>query len=144
MSGKWFIAVLLISSLVAGYVIREALKRSPDNKSLATEQMKLEFFNYADSQKKGPHLSLAKDQNVDYFVDLSGAEKDQWNFELQDKTLVVSVPHLQSAPPQPTLKSEIVQSATKSLQSFVAAWMEEKFQTQKDLLVKIHFGNAAP
>jgi hypothetical protein len=134
MSGRIVILVLALGAAAMGWFFYRTLQQSPQFKTLATEQMVMEYVTYTKTFQKVERLPVAESEDVKFFAPLNSS----WKFELHDKTLVASVPKLESEPPGHTPTPELLDIAKSSIEKSLLIWLEDKYHTKKDLLVEVH------
>ena len=134
MTGKLVLLSLLLICGAGAYVLYGAFKNSPNFKGLVTDQMKMEFVNYAKLQKKSDQFKAAEVGEVSYYLNL----RNTWSFTIHDKTLRIQAPALDPVPPE-KLKNQVELQAKNAVEEFALAWLADKFHTKKDFLVEVQF-----
>jgi hypothetical protein len=133
MSGRPLIALLVIGTAAMGYFFYQTLQKSPQFKSLATEQMASEYSIYTRTFQKIERLPVATANGTQFFVPL----KPDWKFEIHDKTLVAYPPHIESLPVGQTPSDEVLEKTKQTIAQSLKTWLEDKYHTKKDILVEV-------
>jgi len=138
MSGRLVILIMGAAAIIMSVFFYRTLTTSSQHKELATDQMKMEFRDYAATVKKVEKLPVAEQNNTQFYIDM----KSDWNFLISDRTLVVTAPELYNEPgAKKTPNAETLEAARKVVHAFIFDWLVEKFHTQKDIQVEVRFQN---
>ena len=135
MSGRLILTIMLIGCLVTAVFLYFGIRDASQYKGLVTDQMEVEFVNYAHLIQKTDRLKVAESNSAQFFVNT----QKPWKFIIHQKTLLVTAPPIESEPTNQPVTPEIEASAKKVIQDFLLVWLEDKFHTKKDLLVEVHW-----
>lgn len=137
MSGRWILTAMIAGSLIMAGIFYVAIRQAPATRNLVTDQMAMEFKDYAHTIKHADRIKVAESGAQSYFVDTQAP----WKFEIHDKVLVVTSPAPESEVKTEALPADQLPAARKAVEDFVWTWVEDKFHTRKDLQLEVHFLN---
>jgi hypothetical protein len=132
MTGKSIIILMAAFVIGASVVVYQAFKASPQFKTLAVDQMKVEFVDYSQTFSKITQLTAVDSKNQTYSVNIDGT----WSFLIHNKTLQVTT----SALPENLVGQDrelVVSKIKEQAQGLLFSWLKDKYHSQKDLLVEV-------
>lgn len=140
MSGRWILTLMILISVGMAAVFFGVLRKAPEYKQLVTQEMQKDFDNYIQSKQNSDRIKVAEMGTDSYFVNL----KPAWKFELQDTKWVVTAPEPVSESGQ-KLPADLVPQATKTLSDLMWAWLDQKYQGNRQKLeLEVRFSPQTP
>lgn len=132
--GKIILFGFAAFSVLTVIFLKQVFDKAPELKAAAVEQLRTEFLNHTATKHPSENIPVASVGETAYTVSL----KNDWKFEIHDKTLVIFPPALNPAPDEADAQAAR-EKATETISTTAKAWLEEKFHSTKDLLVEVRW-----